>query len=186
MRERIGVVTLESEPLTLIGADLKVGDPAPDFEAVEPVDIVTLDFTRKGLSSFEGKNLVVSAVPSLDTPVCDLQTHRFSEEASKLGPSVEIITISADLPYAQARWIREKQVPNLTLLSDHQDMSFGKAYGILIKELRLLARAVFIIDSDRVVRYIQIMRDLNTEPDYDEVLNALNDITQEEAEWKKA
>ncbi|MHB9028558.1 MAG: thiol peroxidase [Candidatus Latescibacterota bacterium] len=186
MKERIGAVTLEGLPLTLIGNEVKNGDKAPDFEAVAPSDVITVGITKKNLSSFPGKTIVISAVPSLDTPVCDLQTHRFSEEAGKFGPAVEMVTISMDLPYAQARWIRENKLPNMSLLSDHLDASFGKAYGILVKEFRLLARSVFIIDPEGVVRYTQLLKDLNTEPDYDDVLRELSNVQQEEAGWKKA
>ncbi len=186
MRERIGAVTLNGEPLTLIGNELREGDKAPDFEAVAPVETITHSVKKITLDSFTGKFVVVSAIPSLDTPVCDLQTHRFSEEAARLGSSVEVVTISMDLPYAQSRWLRETQTSHITLLSDHLDASFGKAYGILVKELRLLARAVMIIDTERVVRYIELLKDINTEPDYDNVFGALETIQREKIEWKEA
>jgi thiol peroxidase len=111
-------------------------------------------------------------VPSLDTPVCDLQTRRFNQEAARLGPDVQILTISMDLPFAQKRWCGAAGIERVTTLSDHREASFGTAYGVLIKELRLLARAVFVVDKDGVVRYVQIVPELSREPDYEAALAA--------------
>jgi thiol peroxidase len=180
------VVTIGGDALTLVGNELKAGVPAPDFEAVAPSDMVTASVTRVKLSSLRGKPVIISAVPSLDTPVCDLQTHRFISEAAHLAPEVTVMTLSMDLPYAQARWLRDKDTAHMITLSDHLDGAFGKAYGILIKELRLLARAVFIIDQAGTVRYIQVVKDMVNEPDYDEVLESLGTIGQEEETWRKA
>ena len=128
------------------------------------------------LSSFKGKVVVVSTVPSLDTQVCDLETKRFNDEAKKLGSDVAILTISMDLPFAQKRWSEEAGVKNVYLLSDHRDNSFGITYGVLIKELRLLARTIFVIDMNGKVRYIQYVKETVDEPDYDEVLEAIQKL----------
>ncbi|MDY7038233.1 MAG: thiol peroxidase [Thermodesulfobacteriota bacterium] len=170
MEERTGMITMKGNPLTLVGKALKVGEPAPGFEVLDN------DLTVVSLSSFKGKVCVISTVPSLDTPVCDMETRRFNEEAGKLGPDVRILTISMDLPFAQKRWCGAAGVDKVITLSDHRDASFGIAYGILIKELRLLGRAVFVLDSKGVVQYIQIVKEATDEPDYDDVLKAVNKL----------
>ncbi len=121
--------------------------------------------------------VIISAVPSLDTPVCDIQTRWFNEEAAKLGPEVEILTISMDLPFAQKRWCGAAGVDRVKTYSDHRDAAFGLAYGVLIKELRLLARAVFVVDKEGVMRYAQLVKELSNEPNYDEVLQAVGKLT---------
>ena len=168
MEERAGMITMKSNPLTLVGKELKVGDPTPDFEALDN------DLTPVMPSSFRGKVCVICSVPSLDTPVCDMETRRFNEEADKLSADVQILTISMDLPFAQKRWCGAAGVDKVVTLSDHRNASFGTAYGVLIKELRLLARAVFILDREGIVRYIQIVKEVTDEPDYDAVLEAVN------------
>jgi thiol peroxidase len=170
MEERAGVITMKGNPLTLAGKELKVGDPAPDFEALDN------DLTPVRLSSFKGKVCVVSAVPSLDTPVCDMETRRFNEEAGTLGSDVRILTISMDLPFAQKRWCGAAGVDKVITLSDHRDASFGTTFGVLIKELRLLGRAVFVLDREGTIRYIQIVKEVTNEPDYDAVLEAVNKL----------
>ena len=170
MEERAGVITMKGNPLTLVGKELKLGDPAPDFEVLDN------DLTPVRLSSFKGKVCVVSAVPSLDTPVCDMETRRFNDEAGKLGADVRILTISMDLPFAQKRWCGAAGVDKVVTLSDHRDASFGTAYGVLIKELRLLGRAVFVLDIEGTVQYIQIVKEVTDEPDYDAVLAAVNKL----------
>jgi len=167
MQEKEGVVTMEGKPLTLLGKEIKVGEPAPDFEALAN------DLSPVKLSSFHGKVCIISSVPSLDTPVCDTMTRRFNEEAVALGDDVVVLTISMDLPFAQKRWCGAAGVKNVQTLSDHRDASFGNAFGVLIKELRLLARAVFVIDKDGIVRYIQIVNELTNEPDYEAVLETV-------------
>ncbi|MFH1374345.1 MAG: thiol peroxidase [bacterium] len=173
MSERLGVVKMKGNPLTLVGNEVKVGDTAPDFEVLndklEPVK----------LSSFKGKVMVLVSVPSVDTPVCNLEAKRFNIEAGKLGDKVVILTISMDLPFAQARWCAAANVQNVKLLSDHRDASFGTAYGVLIKELRLLARTVFVIDQGGTVRYIQYVEETTDEPDYADVLGAVNKVLEE-------
>jgi thiol peroxidase len=170
MKERTGMITMKGSPLTLIGEEAKVGDPAPDVEVLDN------DLSPVKLSSFSGKICVISSVPSLDTPVCDMETRRFNEEAGKLGPDVVILTISMDLPFAQKRWCGAAGVDKLTTLSDHRDAAFGKAYGVLIKELRLLARAVFVVDGEGRIQYIQLVRELTEEPDYEPVLDAVKKL----------
>jgi len=141
MTERKGLVTMKGNPLTLLGNEVKVGDTAPEFY------VIGNDLSPVNLSSFKGNPLIISSVPSLDTPVCDMSTRRFNQEATALGSKVTILTISMDLPFAQARWCGAAGVQNVVTLSDHKDASFGTTYGLHIKEFRLLARAVFVIDK---------------------------------------
>ena len=170
MRERSGMVTMKGQSLTLLGDEVKEGQKAPDFE------VVAEDLSTVSLSSFSGKSCIISSVPSLDTPICDIQTRRFNEEAEKLGEDVVVLTISMDLPFAQKRWCGAADVKNVQTLSDHRDASFGTAFGVLIKQLRLLARAVFVVDKQNVLRYIQIVPELTNEPDYEDVLNAVKEL----------
>lgn len=170
MPERKGLVTMKGNPLTLAGNEVKAGDAAPDFVAVAN------DLSDVKFSSFRGKIVVLSSVPSLDTGVCDRETRRFNEEAAKLGDDVRVLTISMDLPFAQKRWCAAAGVERVTTLSDYREASFGRSYGVLIKELRLLARAVFIVDRQGKVRYVQLVKELATEPDYDAVLAAVREI----------
>jgi thioredoxin-dependent peroxiredoxin len=167
MSERPGAITMKGNPLTLVGQEVNVGDKAPDFE------VVANDLSSFKFSSMQGKVAIICSVPSLDTPVCDIETRRFNDEAATLGPDVAILTISMDLPFAQKRWCGAAGVEGLTTYSDHRDASFGMAYGVLIKELRLLARAVFVVDKGGVVRYSQLVKEVASEPDYDAVLQAL-------------
>jgi len=170
MEERTGIVTMKSKPITLLGPAIKVGQKAPDFEVVAN-DLSTVKF-----SSFDGKTCVIASVPSLDTSVCDMETRRFNEKAGQLGSDVVVLTISMDLPFAQKRWCGAAGVKNVITLSDHRDASFGRAYGVLIKDLRLLARAVFVVDNKGVVRYVQIVPEIATEPDYDAALKAVKEL----------
>jgi thioredoxin-dependent peroxiredoxin len=172
MKERKNLVAMKGNPLTLLGKDVKVGDKAPDFKVLAN-DLSVVDF-----SSFRGKICVIASVPSLDTSVCDIMTRRFNEEAVKLGSDVAILTISMDLPFAQKRWCGAAGVKNVQTLSDYRDASFGTAFGVLIKELRLLARAVFVVDREGVIRYIQLVNELTSEPDYQAVLNAVKTFMQ--------
>jgi len=171
MAERTGVVTFKGNPLTLLGKEIKVGGNAPDFAALAN------DLSPVKLSSLRGKVVVISSVPSLDTPVCDLQTRRFNQEAAGLGKDVVILTLSMDLPFAQKRWCGAAGVTAVQTLSDHREAAFGKAYGVLIKELRLLARAVFVVDRDGKVQYVQVVKELPTEPDYEAALAAVRKLT---------
>ena len=146
------------------------GDQAPDFTALGH------DLSEKNLRDFQGKVTVISAVPSLDTPVCDTQTRRFNTEAASLGDDVRIITLSMDLPFAQKRWCGAAGVEQVTTLSDHRDASFGKSYGVLIKELRLLARAVFVVDREGKLTHVQLVKEVAEEPDYGAVLASIKEI----------
>ena len=170
MQAREVVVTMKGSALTLVGNKVEVGDSAPDFE------VVANDLSPVKLSSFRGKVCIISSVPSLDTAVCDTMTRRFNQEAGNLGNDVVVLTISMDLPFAQERWCGAAGVKNVQTLSDHRDASFGNAFGMLIKELRLLARAVFVVDKDGIVRYTQIVNELTNEPDYEAVLKAVKSV----------
>ena len=169
MEERSGVVTMKGNPLTLLGPSIKVGDKAPGFE------VLNNDLAPVKLSTYAGKIRIVCSVPSLDTPVCDMETRRFNQEAANLGDDVVILTISMDLPFAQKRWCGAAGVDRIVTLSDHRDASFGSAYGVLIKELRLLARSVFVIDKEGTIRSVQLVREVSREPDYESVLKDLKD-----------
>jgi thiol peroxidase len=167
MQESTGIVTMKGNPVTLIGKQIKGAEAAPDFVALDN----SLSPVR--LSSFKGKVCVLASVPSLDTPVCDLETRRFNEEAGRLGGDVVFLTISMDLPFAQKRWCGSSGVTKVQTLSDHRDASFGTSYGVLIKELRLLARAVFLVDQKGTIQHAQVVKEMTKEPDYDAVLSAL-------------
>jgi thiol peroxidase len=170
MKERTGVVTMKGNPVTLIGNEVKVGQQAPD------VELVANDLSAVKLSSFSGKVRIISSVPSLDTPVCNLETRRFNEEAGKLGPGVVVLTVSMDLPFAQTRWCGAAGVKNVQTLSDYREAAFGKSYGVLIKGLRLLARAVFVVDKNGVIRYQELVKEIATEPNYDAALKAAKEL----------
>ena len=163
-------VTMKGEPLTLQGEQVKTGDKAPNFEVVAN-DLSTVKF-----SSFLGKVCIISSVPSLDTSVCDTMTRRFNQEAGNLGEDVVILTISMDLPFAQKRWCGAADVKNLQTLSDYQAASFGNAFGVLIKELRLLARAVFVVDKEGTIRYKELVDELTNEPNYNAALKAAREL----------
>ena len=170
MEERVGVITMRGKPLTLVGQELKEGDSAPDFEVLDN------GLSPVKLASFKGKVCVISSVPSLDTPVCDMETRRFNQEAGKLSADVQILTISMDLPFAQKRWCGAAGVDKVVTLSDHRNASYGTTYGVLIKDLRLLARAVFVLDREGIIQYIQIVKETTEEPDYEAVLGAVNKL----------
>lgn len=163
--ERKGVITFKGGPLTLVGPEIKVGDKAPDFKATAQ------DLSEVTLASSKGKTRLFVAVPSLDTPVCDVEARRFNKEAASL-PGVEVITISADLPFAQKRWCGAAGIDKIQVISDHASMSFGEAYGALVKELRLLARAIFVVDAQDVVRYVEFVSEMTSEPNYEAALEA--------------
>jgi thiol peroxidase len=165
-------VTVHGNPLTLMGQEVKVGEKAPDFEVIDN-DLHPVKF-----SSLPQKIYVIASVPSLDTPTCDLETRRFNEEAAKLTPDIGLLTISMDLPFAQKRWCGAAGVDRVTTYSDHRQAAFGLAYGVLIKELRLLARAVFVVDAAGLVQYTQLVKELANEPDYEAVLQALSRLAR--------
>ena len=170
MKERKGVITMKGNALTLVGNEVKVGELAPDFEVLDN------DLKLVKLSSLRGKVCIISSVPSLDTSVCDTMTRRFNLEADNLGENVAVLTISMDLPFAQKRWCGTADANNVQTLSNHREASFGTAFGVLIQELRLLARAVFVLDRDGIIRYIQIVDELTNEPDYEAVLEAAKEL----------
>lgn len=171
--ERNGATTFKGQPLTLVGEALKPGDPAPDFE-VQDTNLMPVK-----LSSFRGKVCIICSVPSLDTPVCDMETRHFNLVAGKLGSDIKVLTISMDLPFAQKRWCGAANINHLSTLSDHKEGNFGRAFGLLIKEWRLLGRAVFIVDKKGIVRFVQYVKELTEQPDYDLILKEAAQISKE-------
>lgn len=170
--EEKNVVTMKGSPLTLSGKMVKVGQAAPEFK------VIANDLSEVKFSSFRGKICLIASVPSLDTSVCDIETRKFNEKAGKLDKNTIVLTISMDLPFAQTRWCGAAGVTNVQTLSDYRFADFGEKFGVLIKELRLLARSVFIVDAKGIVRYIQIINELTNEPDYDAALEALKGVTK--------
>jgi thiol peroxidase len=166
MNELSGIITFKGNPFTLLGPQLKVGDKAPDFAVVDN------GLASVSLASSTGKIRIISSVPSLDTPVCDTETRRFNQEAASLPGDVVVLTISLDLPFAQKRWCGAAGIDKVTTLSDYRERSFGQNYGVLIKELLLLTRAIFVVDAKDVIRYIQIVPEVTSEPDYTAVITA--------------
>lgn len=163
--ERQGATTLQGNPMTLVGPELKAGDTAPEFHVIDSsLKPVSLEATA-------GKTRIFSVVPSLDTPVCDAQTRRFNEEAGKLG-DVDIYTVSMDLPFAQKRFCNSFALDNVKMLSDHRDASFGSAYGTLIKELRILSRAIFVVDPENRIKYVEYVPEVADFPNYEAALEA--------------
>jgi len=160
--ERQGIITFKGNPLTLSGSEIKIGDTAPDFT------VVGGDLKPVRLSDFKGKTVVISFLPSLDTPVCEIQTKRFNAEASKTD--AKILTISMDLPFAQKRFCQAHKVTGLEMLSDYKDREFGQKYGVYIKELGLLTRGVIVIDKGGKVTYQEIVKEVTAEPNYDAAL----------------
>jgi thiol peroxidase len=167
--ERPGATTLKGNPLTLIGPELKAGDKAPEF------DVVDNTLQPVNLAKTAGKVRIFSVVPSLDTPVCDMQTKRFNDEAAKL-PGVDIYTVSMDLPFAQKRWCGAFGVDNIKMVSDHKTGSFGEAYGTLIKELRIESRAIFVVDKDNTIRHAEYVKEVADHPHYDDALGVAKSL----------
>ncbi len=168
MKERAGLTAMKGNPIILLGEEIKVGQTVPD------ATLVAHDLSEVKLSSFKGKRVLISVVPSLDTGVCDTQTKKFNAEAGKLGNDVIILTVSMDLPFAQKRWCGAAGVSNVKTLSDHRDAAFGTAYGVLIKGLRLLARSIFVLDPKGTVQYIEIVKEVTHEPNYAAALDAVS------------
>lgn len=168
--ERTGVASFKGNPITLIGPELKAGDPAPDFQLNKSlVDIVSLN-------DFEGKIKLISVVPSIDTGVCDTQTRRFNEEAAKLGNDVAVLTVSVDLPFAQARWCGAAGVDQVVMLSDYKDNNFGTSYGVLIKEFKLDMRSIFVIDATNTIRYVEYLSEMTEHPNYEAAIEAIKSL----------
>lgn len=170
MTERSGEITFMGNPLTLLGDALAIGENVPD------VTLLDNELNPVNISDFKGKVVIIATVPSLDTPVCDMEARRFNAEAANLGDDIVILAVSMDLPFAQARWCGAAGVEQVKTLSDHRDAALGEGWGVLIKELRLLARAVFIIDKNGALQYEQLVSEVTEEPDYDEALNAAKDL----------
>jgi thiol peroxidase len=170
MQEQTGVVTLRGNPVTLVGAPLVEKKAPPD------VELLANDLSLVRLSDYKDSICLISSVPSLDTPICDMQTRRFNQEIAHLGDNVRVLTISVDLPFAQKRWCGNSGIDRVITLSDHRETAFGMAYGVLMKEVRLLARAIFIIDASGILQYQQINSEIGTEPDYEAALDALKKI----------
>jgi len=169
-QERRGAVTFKGSPLTLVGPELKAGQKAPDFKVLKTLaEEVTLKSTA-------GKVRLITSVPSLDTPVCDAMTRRFNVAAAQLPPNVTLLTISMDLPFAQSRFCSTAGIERVQTLSDYREASFGENYGVLIKEFRLLARAVFVIGADDVVKYVQYVKEITEHPDYERALAAVRTV----------
>ncbi|MEX0776912.1 MAG: thiol peroxidase [Phycisphaeraceae bacterium] len=160
MSERSGAVTFKGNGVTLVGDEIKLDRPAPDFTAT------AVDMSAKKLSDYRGKVVILATMPSLDTPVCDIEAKRFNKDVGELGSDVVCLSLSMDLPFAQRRWCGAAGATNVTTLSDYKDHSAGKTLGLRIKELGLLARAVIIIDKQGVVRYIDLVKEVTKEPDY--------------------
>lgn len=158
-------ITFKNNPVTLLGTEVKVGDKAPNFT------VLANDLSPVTLESTKGSVRLISVVPSIDTGVCDAQTRRFNEAASALD-NVKVLTISVDLPFAQKRWCGANGIENVQTLSDHRDLSFGEAYGVAIKELRLLARAVFVVDSNDTVTYVEYVSEATDHPNYEAAIEA--------------
>lgn len=167
--ERPNVVKMKGNPVTLVGHEVNVGDKAPDFTALEALG------SPVSLGDLKNKVKVFNVVISVDTPVCDVQTKRFNQEAANLGDDVEILTISMDLPFALKRYCAAEGIDKVRTLSDYQDASFGEAYGTLIKENRLLARAIFVVDKDDNVKHVEYVGEITEEPDYESALSAVKE-----------
>lgn len=169
-QERTGVAAFKRSPITLIGPELKAGDQAPNFT-------LNLNLLKEvQLSDYAGKIKLISVVPSLDTGVCDTQTRRFNEEAADLGDNVVVLTISADLPFAQARWCGAAGVDKVITLSDYKSKSFGQAYGVLIKEFQLDMRSIFVIDANDKITYVEYLSEMSEHPNYEAAIAAVKEL----------
>lgn len=165
-------VTFKNEPVTLLGKEVAVGDKAPNFT------VLANDLRPVTLADSKGKIRLISVIPSIDTGVCATQTRKFNEEAASLGEDVRVLTISCDLPFAQARWCAAEGIDAVQTLSDHRDLSFGEAYGVVMQELRLLARSVFVVDKDDRVTYVEYVSEGTNHPDYDKAIEAVKQLTK--------
>lgn len=169
-QERTGAATFRGNPITLVGSELKVGDKAPDFTLHKNL------LEEVSLKDFSSKIKLISVVPSLDTGVCDMQTRRFNEEAANLGDQVVVLTVSVDLPFAQARWCGAAGVERVITLSDYKHHSFGEAYGIFIKEFHLDMRSIFVIDADDNIAYLEYLTEMSNHPDYEKAIEAVKKL----------
>ncbi|HMM22274.1 MAG TPA: thiol peroxidase [Selenomonadales bacterium] len=169
MEKRTNVITFQGTPLTLLGPEIKVGAKAPDFT------VLSKEMAPVKLSDSNGKVRIISVVPSIDTPVCDMQTRRFNEEASRIE-GLQVLSVSVDLPFALAKYCAANGIANIETLSDHKELDFGLKYGFAIEELRLLSRGIVIVDKDNVVRYVQYVKEVTEQPDYDKALAAAKQL----------
>jgi thiol peroxidase len=165
-------ITIKGSPFTLMGNPLKVGDVAPDAE------LTAKDWSAVKLSDYAGKVRLINVVYSLETGICDAQTHKFNEEATKLGGEVVVLTISADLPFTQTRWCGASGLENVMTFSDHKTMAFSDAYGVHLKERRVTGRAVFVVDKAGIVRYAEYVPEIASHPNYDAALQALRQVAK--------
>lgn len=165
-QERTGVATFKGNPITLIGPELKAGDQAPDFVLNKSL------LETASLKDFSGHIKLVSVVPSIDTGVCDAQTRRFNEAAATLGDNVTVLTVSVDTPFAQARWCGAAGVDKVVMLSDYKAHSFGEAYGVYIKEFGLDMRAIFVIDANDNIQYVEYLAEMTEHPNYEQAIEA--------------
>ncbi|MNS09696.1 putative thiol peroxidase [compost metagenome] len=170
MAQERQTATFKGNPITLVGPELKVGDTAPDFTLNKNL------VETASLQDYAGKIKLISVVPSLDTGVCDAQTRRFNQEADSLGDNVVILTVSADLPFAQARWCGASGIEGVITLSDYKNNSFGEAYGVLIKEFAIDYRAIFVVDADNKIRYVEYLNEMTEHPDYVKALAAVKEL----------
>lgn len=166
-QERVGAATFKTEPITLIGPELKVGDKAPDFKLNKNL------LQEVTLTDYAGKVKLISVVPSLDTGVCDAQTRRFNEEAANLGDNVVILTVSVDLPFAQARWCGAAGIDKVITLSDYKFRSFGQDYGVLVKEFQLDHRSIFVLDTNNTIQYVEYLPEFTDHPNYENAIAAV-------------
>lgn len=163
MEKRSGIITMKGNPVTLAGKEIKGGDKAPNFTVIDN------DMNEVSFETFKGKKVIISVVPSLDTSVCEFQTTSFNERASEIE-DVVILTISVDLPFAQKRFCVGKGIDKVKVYSDHRDLSFGKEYGFIIEELRLLARGIVVVDKEGIVKYVEYVKEVTEHPDYDKAI----------------
>lgn len=166
-QERTGIATLKGNPITLVGPQLNVGDNAPDFSLSKSLGEYV------SLQDFAGKVKLISVIPSIDTGVCEAQTRKFNEAAAGLGDNVVVLTVSADLPFAQARWCGAAGVDRVVMLSDYKDNNFGLAYGVYIKEFALDMRSIFVLDENNVIQYVEYLSEMTNHPDYDAAVAAV-------------
>ncbi|MGX4584378.1 thiol peroxidase [Paenibacillus chitinolyticus] len=169
-QERKGAATFKGNPITLVGPELKAGDAAPDFKLNKDL------LNEVSLSDYAGKVKLISVVPSIDTGVCDAQTRRFNEEAAKFGDNVAVLTVSVDLPFAQARWCGAAGIDQVVLLSDYKAKSFGQAYGVLIQELQLDMRSIFVIDANDKIQYVEYLGEMTEHPNYEAAIEAVKKL----------
>ncbi len=161
---------MKGNPLTLAGMEVKEGDKAPDFVSLLGPG------NKVSLSDLKGNIKIFNVVVSVDTPVCDAQTKRFAKEVQSLPDSVEVLTVSMDLPFTQSRYLKDACIDAISCLSDHEKASFGESYGVLINENRLLARAVFVIDEKDIVRHVEYVKEVADEPDYEAAFKAVKSL----------